>query len=222
MRQSIRNLHPYVSLLLLLFLHIVARGGDIRGQVHFASPAQEEEISIPRYTTRPAPKMGMTASHSVRAVVYIADAFPDSNFAIPRVNPILDQRNEQFVPYILPVLVGSTVDFPNNDRVYHNVFSFSAAKTFDLGKYPTKTSKSVLFDRPGVVSVYCEIHSHMNAFILVLPNPYFCSIKEDGTFLIRAVPQGTFTLAVFAGRGLTTERKVTVPATGQVTLDISL
>jgi len=113
MRQSIRNLHPYVSLLLLLFLHVAAQGGDIRGQVHFASPAQEEEISIPRYTTRPAPKMGMTASHSVRAVVYIADAFPDSNFAIPRVNPILDQRNEQFVPYILPVLVGSGVTKDN-------------------------------------------------------------------------------------------------------------
>ena len=79
----------------------------------------------------------------------------------------MDQRNERFVPHVLAVMVGTVVDFPNSDLTYHNVFSLSRAKRFDLGRYAAGKSKSVRMDRPGVVRVFCDIHSHMNAFVLV-------------------------------------------------------
>ena len=85
------------------------------------------------------------------------------------------QRDEQFVPHILPVYRGATVDFPNNDDVFHNVFSLSSAKTFDLGRFPKGSSKSDVFDKSGTVQVFCHIHSDMSAILLVLPNPYFAT-----------------------------------------------
>lgn len=102
-----------------------------------------------------------------RSVVYLEEA-PRGAFEEPeRAVAVLDQRNQTFVPYVLPIVVGTTVTFPNSDRTYHNVFSFSKAKRFDLGRYGRGRSKSVRFDHPGVVRVFCEIHSHMSAYILV-------------------------------------------------------
>ena len=79
----------------------------------------------------------------------------------------MDQRNETFLPRLLAVQTGTTVDFPNSDSTYHNVFSLSRARRFDLGRYAAGKTKSVRFDRPGVVRVFCDIHSHMSAFIVV-------------------------------------------------------
>ena len=91
---------------------------------------------------------------------------------VERTRAVLDQRNEAFVPYVLAITVGTTVDFPNSDKTYHNVFSFSKAQRFDLGRYARGESKSVRFDEPGVVRVFCEIHSHMSAYILVFAHRY--------------------------------------------------
>ncbi|MDZ7292866.1 MAG: carboxypeptidase regulatory-like domain-containing protein [candidate division KSB1 bacterium] len=196
--------------------------GDLEGVLHFPVAKKEVFRLLPRYgRPTPADETMMPPAREVKAVVYIADTFPDSTFAPPREHPIMDQRNEQFIPYILPVVVGTTVDFPNNDRVYHNVFSFSKAKTFDLGKYPTRTKKSVTFEQVGIVSLYCEIHAHMNAFILVLPNPYFATVNADGKFRIRHIPTGEYTLKVFMGRGEEIERAVAVPENGVTHIDIS-
>ena len=84
----------------------------------------------------------------------------------------MDQRNETFVPHVLAITTGTTVDFPNSDRIYHNVFSLSKTAPFDLGRYAVGRSKSVRFDRPGIVRVFCDIHSHMSAFILVFSHPF--------------------------------------------------
>jgi plastocyanin len=102
-----------------------------------------------------------------RSVVYLETA-PRAAFD-QRVEPRarMDQRNEAFVPHVLAIVAGTTVDFPNNDKTYHNVFSLSPTKPFDLGRYAVGRSKSVRFDRPGIVRVFCDIHSHMSAFILV-------------------------------------------------------
>ena len=85
----------------------------------------------------------------------------------------LDQRGERFVPHIVAIGVGGTVEFPNSDPTFHNVFSLSSAATFDLGRYPMGRSKSAIFAKPGLVKVYCHIHSQMSASILVLDHPYF-------------------------------------------------
>ena len=107
---------------------------------------------------------------------------------------VMDQRNETFVPHVLGVTAGTVVDFPNSDRTFHNVFSLSRAKRFDLGRYAAGRSKSVRFDRPGVVRVFCDIHSHMNAFVLVFSHPFFDVTDADGRFRIDNVPAGTYTV----------------------------
>src|SRR5262249_22602156 len=94
----------------------------------------------------------------------------------------MDQRNETFVPHLLAITTGTTVDFPNSDRFYHNVFSLSRTKAFDLGRYAAGRSRSIPFDRPGIVRVFCDIHSHMNAFILVFGHPFFTVTDSEGRY----------------------------------------
>ena len=96
----------------------------------------------------------------------------------------MDQRNLEFIPHVLPVLVGSTVQFPNNDEVDHNIFSMSRTKKFNLGSYKPGDSKAVLFDKPGVVEVRCDVHAEMAAYILVMKNPYFAVTDKKGNFQI--------------------------------------
>jgi plastocyanin len=151
-----------------------------------------------------------------RSVVYLEEA-PQAAFETPAPGRArLDQKNETFVPYVLAVTVGSTVDFPNSDRIYHNVFSLSKAKRFDLGRYPRGQSRSVRFDRPGVVRVFCEIHSHMSAFILVFAHRYFSVTDGEGLFRIEGVPPGAYTLAVWNDGEVRARRDVRVAGAGDV------
>ena len=151
-----------------------------------------------------------------RSVVYL-EAAPQAAFeAPPPGRAVLDQRNEAFVPYVVAVTVGSTVDFPNQDLIYHNVFSLSKAKRFDLGRYPRGQSRSVRFDRPGVVRVFCEIHSHMSAFILVFSHRYFATTDAEGRYRIEGVPTGTYTLAVWNDGQVRSRSAVRVAAPADV------
>jgi plastocyanin len=151
-----------------------------------------------------------------RSVVFLESA-PQAAFETPAPGRArLDQKNETFVPYVLAVTVGSTVDFPNSDRIYHNVFSLSKAKRFDLGRYPRGQSRSVTFDRPGVVRVFCEIHSHMSAFILVFAHRYFAVTDAEGRYRIEGVPPGGYTLAVWNDGRVRARREVRVEAAGDV------
>ena len=148
------------------------------------------------------------------AVVFLETA-PRGAFEVPLPGrAVLDQRNETFVPHVLAVAVGTTVDFPNSDRVFHNVFSLSKVKRFDLGRYPRGASRSVRFDRPGMVRVFCEIHSHMSAFVLVFAHRFFDKTDESGRYRIEDVPPGTYTLAVWNEGEVRSTRKVRVPAGG--------
>jgi plastocyanin len=148
------------------------------------------------------------------AVVYLETA-PRGAFEVPTSGrAVLDQRNETFVPHVLAVTVGTTVEFPNSDRVFHNVFSLSKARQFDLGRYPRGTSRSVRFDRPGMVRVFCEIHSHMSAFVLVFAHRFFDTTDESGRYRIEGVPPGSYTLAVWNEGEVRTTRRVRVPAEG--------
>jgi plastocyanin len=133
---------------------------------------------------------------------------------------VMDQRNERFVPHVLAVTVGTVVDFPNSDRTYHNVFSLSRARRFDLGRYATGKSKSVRMDRAGVVRVFCDIHSHMNAFVLVFAHPFFDVTEPDGRFELANVPPGTYTVVGWHEGEPRVERAVTVSAGSWVELDL--
>jgi plastocyanin len=132
------------------------------------------------------------------------------------------QEGAQFSPHVLPVMVGTTVEWPNNDRIYHNVFSFSDAKQFDLGLYKSGDSKSVTFDKPGRVDVFCSIHSSMNCIVLVMENPFFARADDKGRYVIRDVPAGEYTLKAWHERLPMQEQKITVSATGEVKVDFTL
>jgi Polysaccharide lyase family 4, domain II len=132
----------------------------------------------------------------------------------------MDQRNERFVPHLLAVMVGTIVDFPNSDLIYHNVFSLSRAKRFDLGRYAAGKSKGVRMDRPGVVRVFCDIHSHMSASILVLDHPYFTIPSADGAFELPNVPAGRYTLVGWHER--VGERTLTVRVDAGQTTTVNL
>jgi plastocyanin len=185
----------------------------IRGQVAF-------DVSEP-VVRRPSPTdtndaLRRDAAAHRRAVVYFETAprgaFEDRDAA----RATLDQRNERFVPRVVAITVGSTVDFPNNDRTYHNVFSLSKTKRFDLGRYAAGHSKSVRFDRPGIVRVFCDIHSHMNAFILVFAHRYFSVTDPSGRYEIDGVPPGTYTLSAWLDGTVRDQRTVTVTPDSRV------
>lgn len=137
-------------------------------------------------------------------VVLYLENFKAPEAAVPRrlmvAEPTIRQVNETFVPPVLAIQTGDTVRFPNDDPFFHNVFSLSGARSFDLGRYPKNQVRSVKFDRPGVIKVFCHIHSHMNAVIRVFDHPYFSKAGSDGTFSIPQVPEGTYTVVAWHER----------------------
>jgi plastocyanin len=122
----------------------------------------------------------------------------------------IDQRGQQFVPRVLAVTVGTVVDLPNNDTTFHNAFSLASARTFDLGRYRPGQTRSVRFDKPGIVPVFCDIHSQMSAYVLVFTHPYFAVTDEQGHYAMSGVPAGTYSLEIWSELGSATPREVTV------------
>ena len=134
----------------------------------------------------------------------------------------MDQRNERFVPHVLAIVAGTTVDFPNSDPTYHNVFSLSKTRRFDLGRYAAGRSKAVRFDQPGIVRVFCDIHSHMSAFILVFSHRYFAVTDDEGRYRIDNVPPGTYSVVAWHESLPSDTRRVSVPDGGEVDLNFTL
>jgi plastocyanin len=132
------------------------------------------------------------------AVVYLEGNFPASTATNSTISAKVLQERFRFLPAVLPVRTGTSVEFPNLDDSYHNVFSYSKPKRFDLGRY-TKDEKpaAVLFDKPGVVKLFCEIHEHMRATVLVLDTPHFTRTDTNGNFRLEHVPAGKYTLKVW-------------------------
>ncbi len=108
---------------------------------------------------------------------------------------VMDQIHKEFIPYLLPVAVGTEVRFPNHDQIHHHVYSFSRTKVFELPLYKGEDAPPVLFDKAGVVKIGCNIHDWMSAIILVLPTPYYAMTDETGRFVLPGLPPGTYSLA---------------------------
>ena len=124
----------------------------------------------------------------------------------------LAQKDEQFVPHVAAITRGSAVSFPNDDPFFHNVFSLSKAKTFDLGRYPSGTSRSEVFNQPGVVKVFCHLHSHMTALIMVFDHPWFAIPAESGAFTLPPLPARELTVVAWHERiGERRERVMLAP-----------
>jgi plastocyanin len=150
---------------------------------------------------------GKPAEH---AVVWLELAVPPAFVQTSKV--VLDQRNLSFAPKVLVVRVGTTVDFPNNDKVFHNVFSFRDGKKFDLGMYPTGTSKRIVFDKPGLARLFCNIHPNMAAYVMAVDTPFYAVSDERGAFTISGVPRGTYTYHAWRPGGKSLTGSITVDA----------
>jgi len=196
------------------------RVGTIRGRIDLrrVAPALERR---PTVASLGAP-LEQDRSDRAISVVYLQTAPRGAFEPTEPVRAVMDQRNETFVPHVLAITAGTTVEFPNSDRIYHNVFSLSKTRTFDLGRYATGRSKSVRFDRPGIVRVFCEIHSHMNAFILVFSHPFFAVTDPEGRYRIESVPPGNYNVIAW-NEGLASEpRPLVVPEASIAELDFTL
>lgn len=110
---------------------------------------------------------------------------------------VIDQRDKKFIPHVLPVRVGRRVNFPNNDDTWHNVFSTSEAKKFDLGLYPPGNDRNVTFDKPGVVRILCNVHPHMEAYVVVKEHPFFAVSDSRGNYRLPAIPVGRYRLEIW-------------------------
>jgi plastocyanin len=181
-----------ICLLLILLLVAAAGAATVQGVV-----------SAPR---------GVNLSEIVVSIEDIAAPAPLTSQVA-----VMDQKGLRFVPHVLPIVVGTAVDFKNSDPLSHNVYSISDAKRFNLGLYEGGMSRRVTFDRRGVVQVLCNVHLEMSAVVLVLPNPYFARVAADGRFQISGVPAGRHRLRAWQEKLVAVEHEIVVPASGEVT-----
>jgi plastocyanin len=201
-----------------------ASAGTINGVVHAEGP--DEPV--------PADAGGAYASHRYKFaekidyahltdfVVYIDQPLAELKPRAPIALAVTTQKDASFEPHVLPIAVGTTVRWPNEDDIYHNVYSTSDAKEFDLNYYKKERVPEIVFDKPGRVDVFCAIHTKMHCIILVLPNPFFAMADGKGRFTIKDVPPGTYKLRAWHERLPSQAKEVVVPAEGEVTVDFAL
>ena len=202
-----------------------ASTGRIEGTVTLSRALVERRVRFRIYSepgkgatpaSQPAPEL---KDEYANVVVYLE---LDGDRALMREpskhpeHPAMTQKGERFIPHVLPILQGTTVGFPNEDEIFHNVFSLSGPRRFDLPKYPAGSSRSVNFPRAGVVNVFCHIHADMSAVVLVLDNPFFTKPGPDGRFALADVPPGDYVLVAWHERIKPVRQRVKVVA-GQAT-----
>lgn len=207
-----------------------AHAGDIIGTVRAEGRVQVEQPAKGTGNDARKPKAAdeLVNYPELRDFVVNIEGAVATNFHAPYSPIRLEMRrgNNQsavFSPHVLPVVIGTTVEWPNNDNVYHNVFSLSEAATFDFGpqKRGDKPSRQK-FDKPGRVDVFCSIHANMSCIILVMENPYFSATDGRNHYLIRDVPAGTYKLKAWHERVPAQVKEITVPETGRVRVDFTL
>lgn len=163
-------------------------------------------------------KAGVLSTNPPVAVVYLEGTFPK-----PVSQPVTQilQKDLTFIPSLLPVQLGTKVEFPNLDETYHNVFSFSPPKRFDLGRYRAdeRPVPAQTFDAPGLVTLRCDIHEHMRALILVLPTPHFVVTDAEGRFTLKDLPAGRYTLKAWIDSKTTHERPVELTGDSALRVD---
>lgn len=184
--------------------------------VPVAAPAPSGAYASRRVTSSP-PSPG---SELANVIVFVKNAPKPATLAPMRKSVL--QQNETFIPRVTAITTGSRVDFPNGDPFFHDVFSLSRSGPFDLGSYAKGKSKSEQFRHPGLIKVYCHLHSHMTASIMVFDHPYFAMPGPDGAFSIDDVPAGTFAVSAWHERIGESTQQVTIDAGRTSTLGFAL
>jgi plastocyanin len=208
-------------LLVLLILGLGLAPGLARAETII-----EGRVELPKSRVAPVMNMryevvskgGVVGINPPLAVVYL-----EGKFAPPASQPQAQvvQKEFTFIPLLLPVRLGTRVEFPNLDNAYHDVFSYSAPKRFDLGRYrpEEKPIPSQVFDAPGLVTLRCDIHEHMRGLILVVDTPHFTVTDPEGRYQLKGVPAGSYTLKVWMNSKTTLERPVEIKADATLQVD---
>jgi plastocyanin len=191
-----------------------------------AAASIEGRIALPKTRATPVvnqryeivAKAGVLSTNPPVAIVYL-----EGSFAKPAVRPVTEirQKDLTFLPSLLPVQVGTKVEFPNLDDTYHNIFSFSQPKRFDLGRYRSdeRPVPSQVFDTPGLVTLRCDIHEHMRALILVLDTPHFVITNAEGDYRLTGLPDGRYTLKAWFDSKTTREKVVELKGDATLRVD---
>ena len=183
---------------------VAVDGGRIEGVAVLATRLAAARVRVRVYDepgTAPA-TIKKDANPIGNVVLYLESTPALRAVATPGTQPALSlrQHDEQFVPHVLPLRAGSSVAFPNDDPIFHNVFSLSGIATFDLGRYPAGSSKSWTFGKPGVAQVFCHIHADMSAFVLAFDHPFFVVPDSAGNFHLDGIPPGDYQLMAWHER----------------------
>lgn len=204
-------------------LHAMGHAGPIYGRitgiVHLVAPAGTP-LRSGAYPSRQVNRKTPAAAEIANVVVFVKDA--PAQDALPVTRTSIAQRDEAFVPRITAITRGSIVEFPNFDPYFHNVFSLSRIGTFDLGRFRKGEKRERVFQRAGIVKVYCHIHSEMAATILVFDHRLYATPETSGAFAIDAVPAGTYALSAWHERIGETTKPVQVVAGESASIEFSL
>ena len=203
---TFRRVSPVVAVLCLFGCAQAFAQASIEGRVELPK-GQSAPVMAKRYDV--VTKGGVLSTNPPLAVVYLEGSFPKPS-SLPKKQVL--QKDLLFTPGLLPVQVGTSVEFPNEDDTYHNIFSYSPAKRFDLGRYrkEERPIPAQTFDQPGLVTLRCDIHEHMRALILVLDTPYFVTTDSEGRYKLGGIPAGKYTLKAWVDSKTTHERPVEV------------
>jgi plastocyanin len=187
----------------------------IEGHVHLP---KEPSVDVIQKRYELSGEQAVIAPDPPAAVVYLEGEFGSKTPTHPEQ---MAQKNFDFVPRLLPIQVGTTVEFPNQDETYHSIFSFSKSKRFDLGRFRKDETPvpSEVFDKPGPVVLHCDIHAHMRAIILVLETPYFGKTDAQGNFRIGNLPSGHYKFAAWLNDKTILEKQVDLKSGGTLHVD---
>ncbi len=199
--------------------------GEISGRVKVSTSNAPPPVMLSPYSrNRYAPPGNLSAVSQPPVVVIYLKAHAGlgsagGNYPVA----VIDQKDLAISPRVTIVQAGTAVDFTNSDAVYHNIFSLSRTKRFNLGRYPRGERRSVTFENPGTVEIFCDIHSDMNAVVLVVPNTYYAIADQDGSYSIKSVPPGTYTLTAWRENQAEQTRQVVITSgDDHIVLDFDL
>ena len=210
-------------IVLILFTTASTFSATIVGTVIARGPEQAEGAQGGKYDSRKFKFVEKINYAELKDfIVYIDQPVTNAPPTAPKTVQVITQRDAVFRPRLLPVMVGTTVEWPNKDEIFHNVFSMSESNPFDLGLYKDPEVKKVKFQNPGRVDVFCSIHSQMNCLILVLQNPFFAATDKSGRFKIENVPPGAYKLKAWHERLPFEIKEVVVPETGEIEVSFTL
>ncbi len=204
-----------------------ARGGDIEGEVIVTRRLSRPKVTAPAETYRRGIGVELEAELALDWLTYERShvaVYLEGNFSSEDGTPlaVIEQRGRRFVPDLVVIPAGASVSFPNLDPIFHNVFSLSKARSFDLGNYPQNQTRIVRFPKPGIVTVGCHLHPNMSATIVVTPNRWATTAGADGRFLLRGVPPGSHTLVAWPRAAGPIRRPVEVPVRGSISVRLEI